>query len=119
MPDSNIPLQPEEPRPIPREEAQLNEQEAWTDPNDPIDEHESTRRPTYQRTTYQQPPYRRSPYGTPSQRRGWTSFGCLPTVILLLLLLCCVCNPLNTLFSTSPSRGGQASPSLDQLLYGY
>ena len=92
MPDSNIPLQPEEPR---------------------------AQRPTYQRPTYQQPPFRQSPYGTPSQRRGWSSFGCIPTLLILLLLLCCVCNPLNTLFSTSTYDTGQPGMSPDQLLYGY
>jgi len=119
MPDSDIPLQPEVPRPIPREEAQLNEQEAWTDPTEPPDEQDRYRRPTYQRTTYQQPPYRQSPYGTPSQRRGWTSFGCMPTLIIILLLLCCVCSPLNTLFSADPYAANQGTSGLDQLFYGY
>jgi hypothetical protein len=118
MPDSNIPLQPEDPRPISRDEAQLSEQEAWTDPSEPVYEEPSYRRPSSARPT-QQPTYRQSPYGTPSQRRGWTSFGCLPTLIMLLLLLCCSCNPLNTMFTPASSYDANQGVTIEDLLYGY
>ena len=107
MPDRDIPLQPEVPRPIPREEAELNEQTAWIDPEDTFNH--SYERPPYDRPTYHQPTPPGQPRRTPFQ-------GCqmmLLVLMLLFLLSCCLCN--NTL---GPSLiDSSTDPTIDP--YGY
>ncbi|MCL2492014.1 MAG: hypothetical protein FWE87_04605 [Coriobacteriia bacterium] len=109
MPDRDIPLQPEEPRPIPREEALDNEQTAWIDPTDPDDEviggRRTYERPTYQRPTNQQPTY--TTYSIPGRRGSLR--GCqlvLIAMLLLFLLSCCACNSMTNLFTPATTGSG-------------
>jgi len=102
MPDSDIPLQPEVPRPIPRDEAEINEQEAWVDPNEVYQQ--TQQRPTYQRQTYQQPTYQGRTYQVPGTRTPLRGCQMLLIALMLLFLLgCCLCNNMTSMFSTPTS----------------